>query len=117
MGIVDVVKYDLEFGEINILPEALNSGVLRDRVKQFTLEVHVAPIGTSNCKDMNNVQDACRAKAREFYGMLRKLERQGFRLYDVWKNPFCEYCWQLAYINIAFFPSLKPLQQKQSKTT
>jgi len=109
MGFVDVVKYDMEFGEIEILPEALRSHVLRDRVKQFTLEIHVAPIGTSVCNDQNNLQEACRAKARQFYVILRMLEAEGFRLYDIWKNPFCEYCWQLAYVNAVFFPQLKQL--------
>ncbi|XP_028397116.1 methyltransferase-like protein 24 isoform X1 [Dendronephthya gigantea] len=83
--LVDVVKMDIEWDEWKCLPQMLSDGTLRKYVKQLDVEFHVVnhtPLGV-----------------RGYYGIVKWLDRQGFKIANMHRNMYCKECYETTFIN------------------
>ncbi|XP_078376176.1 putative methyltransferase-like protein 24 isoform X2 [Oculina patagonica] len=80
---VDILKMDIESDEWKCLRHMLAEGTLRKYVRQLDVEYHVIE----------------REALRQYYSIAKWLERQGFRIFHSRRNPYCQECWEMSYIN------------------
>lgn len=76
---------DIEWDEWQCLPQMLSDGTLKKYVKQLNVEFHV-------------VSDTALGICR-YYGIVKWLDRQGFKIAHMHKNMFCWQCYEITYIN------------------
>jgi len=82
---IDILKIDIESDEWKCLRHMLAEGTLRKYVRQLDVEYHVI-IHTPE-------------SLRRYYSIAKWLERQGFRIFHSRRNPYCQECWEMSYIN------------------
>ena len=89
---IDVLKMDIEGMEWEVIPNLLQTGLLRD-VKQFSVELH---IGRKPAELLN------------FLKLLRSMHEAGFRIFNTHRNIYCgkhDYgtgCNELGIVNTNF---------------
>ena len=110
-AILEVWKFDIEFGEYEVLQHVVRSGLLR-QVKQVAFELHTRYFHLVGAGLYMTIYEA-----------LLELERQGFRKFRSRQNPVAPFlnprtgkmnngcCFEVNYINLRF------LAQKLNKTT
>ena len=76
---------DIEADEWKCLRHMLSEGTLLSYVRQLDVEYHVVMY--------------TREALRQYYSIAKWLERQGFRIFHSRRNPYCEQCWEMSYIN------------------
>ena len=82
---IDILKMDIESDEWKCLRHMLAEGTLRKYVRQLDVEYHVI-VHTPE-------------SLRRYYSIAKWLERQGFRIFHSRRNPYCQECWEMSYIN------------------
>ena len=99
---LEMLKFDVEHGEIEALQQLLPTGILR-QVKQLAFELHIWYLGVMGIPMFQT-----------WYMMLIELERQGFRRYRTDINPtnrirnartgnrYNGCCYEMYYINLKF---------------
>ena len=99
---LEMLKFNVEHGEIEALQQMLPTGILR-QVKQIAFELHIWQLGLVGLPMF-----------QIWYWMLLELERQGFRRYRCDVNPFNQIknlrtgygyngcCYEMYYINLKF---------------
>ena len=97
-----MLKIDIEYGEYEVLQQALPTGILRN-VKQLAFELHMWHFPTMGL-----------GMFRTAYSLLLELERQGFRRFHSHINPLEPFtnirtgrrskgcCFELYYVNLKF---------------
>lgn len=105
---LDILKFDAEGSEWDVLERLLETHTLRDRVKQFSFEIH---FWERRC----TTEECVASSMRRWYKILKGLELEGFVLYDYHVNPMSTAeklgqggttlcCYELAMYNKNFFP-------------
>ena len=99
---LEMLKFDIEYGEIEALQQMLPTGILR-KVKQIAFELHIWELGVVGLPMF-----------QKWYWMFLELERQGFRRYRCDVNPTNQIrnrrtgnryngcCYEMYYINLKF---------------
>jgi len=100
--VIDYLKIDIEFNEWHVLPQIVQSGMLK-KVRQLAIEAHIPP-----------------GKDLEFYrknivGTIKSIEDTGMVRFDSRYTPFCALpivemnspynCFQLAWYNPDYLPA------------
>jgi hypothetical protein len=117
IDIVDVLKVDAEHWEWQMLQSTLEHHILRDRVRQITMEIHFY-LGDHSADRCDRLNQGCMGRLIMFYTqMLQSLEEEGFIPIDWHMNPFSKHaivgdqrqsqkflcCYELAFINKNLF--------------
>ncbi|RMX44999.1 hypothetical protein pdam_00021505 [Pocillopora damicornis] len=82
---IDILKMDIESDEWKCLRHMLSQGTLLRHVRQLDVEYHVIMLTPE--------------ALRQYYSIAKWLERQGFRIFHSRRNPYCQECWEMSYIN------------------
>ena len=119
---MDVLKVDAEHFEWPMLESSFPFHLLRDHVKQITLEFHFWPIGNDQGRCFGDDEICIGSRLVYYHRWLHALETEGFILYDSHRNDFASMwsvgadnpineksfpcCFEVALVNRKWFHAL-----------
>jgi len=118
IDVLDVLKVDVEHWEWPMLESSLENHVLRDRVRQLNIEVHLWPDHGTHSGRCDRLNQDCVGRVMSYYlKMFKSIEEEGFVPVDHHLNPQSTYptvgdgahhvriacCYELNYINKNLF--------------
>ena len=100
---IDIVKIDIDYSEWDALEVMLLKPSCLANVKQLMIEFHTRELN----KTTSSIHDL-----EEYWRIFRGISKLGFKLWNVWNNPFCYFrskwnpgmsycgCFNAYYVNV-----------------
>ena len=103
---IDILKMDIEYSEWDALEVMLTNVSCLANVKQLMIEFHTHEKGTNATKSRDDLT--------RYWRVLRGIYHLGFKLWNVWNNPHCNFrsqripkmtycgCFNMYFLNVKY---------------